>query len=65
MRPRPGCDKCATDLIGTDGGAGGNPPKASKIGFRKRFCNASYVSAVRHDVPRRDELLLSPSDWLF
>eukprot|EP01045_Picozoa_sp_COSAG04_P008730 COSAG04_NODE_491_length_13463_cov_5.877432_1_plen_336_part_10 len=40
-----GCAKCATDFIGPTGAAGGNPPKASKIGFRKRFCNASFNSA--------------------
>lgn len=40
-----GCSKCATDWIGPTGAAGGNPPKASKIGFNKRFCNASFNSA--------------------
>ena len=40
-----GCAKCATELIGPTGAAGGNPPHADKIGFRKRFCNASYNSA--------------------
>lgn len=40
-----GCERCATELIGPEGAAGGNPPHADKIGFRKRFCNASYNSA--------------------
>ena len=40
-----GCERCATELIGPEGSAGGNPPHADKIGFRKRFCNASYNSA--------------------
>ena len=40
-----GCDKCATEIMGPTGQAGGSAPKASKIGFRKRFCNASYNSA--------------------
>ena len=40
-----GCERCATELIGPDGGAGGNTPHSDKIGFRKRFCNASWNSA--------------------
>ena len=40
-----GCKECATELIGADGSAGGNPPHADKIGFRKRFCNTSWNSA--------------------
>ena len=40
-----GCERCATELIGPEGAAGGNPPHTDKIGFRKRFCNASYNSA--------------------
>ena len=44
-----GCAKCATDLIGPHGSAGGNPPKAGKIGFQKRFCNASYNSHGKLD----------------
>jgi hypothetical protein len=40
-----GCKECATSLIGPNGSAGGNPPHSDKIGFRKRFCNASWNSA--------------------
>lgn len=40
-----GCEKCATDLIGNTGSAGGAGAHPDKIGFSKRFCNASYNSA--------------------
>eukprot|EP01052_Picozoa_sp_SAG31_P042765 SAG31_NODE_6895_length_1858_cov_1.828880_1_plen_188_part_00 len=37
-----GCAECVTDLIGPDEGATGIAPHADKIGFRKRYCNATY-----------------------
>ena len=40
-----GCEKCATDLIGATGAAGGAGAHPDKIGFSKRFCNASFNSA--------------------
>ena len=42
-----GCAECATDIMGPKGQAGGLPgsPHADKIGFRKRFCNATHNSA--------------------
>lgn len=40
-----GCEKCATDFIGTTGSAGGAGAHKDKIGFSKRFCNVSYNSA--------------------
>jgi hypothetical protein len=40
-----GCEKCATDIIGPNGSAGGSGAHKDKIGFGKRFCNASFNSA--------------------
>jgi hypothetical protein len=39
-----GCAECATDIIGPHGSAGGAGAHPDKIGFSKRFCNASYNS---------------------
>ena len=42
-----GCAKCATNAEGpfSPGPFSGAPPQAGKIGFRTRYCNATYNSA--------------------
>ena len=53
-----GCAECATEIAGTTP-LTGNAPVSGKIGFRKRYCNASYNSAgapiplVNATLPRR------------